>query len=59
MFKVGDKVMTLHGEGTIEGIEHFSRINGGTDRYSVRLKHSPFFYPVAGYWPDEIRKAVE
>ena len=53
--KIGDRVDTEHGPGEIVDVEHYSRINGGINRYGVKLDSSPFFYPVAYYWPAEIR----
>ena len=51
---IGDRVVTLHGNGEVVNIEHFSRIDGGTNRYGVKLDKSPFSFDVAGYWPNEI-----
>jgi hypothetical protein len=50
---IGSRVMTLHGSGTVDSVEHYSRVNGGTDRYCVLLDKSPFCYEVASYWPHE------
>lgn len=50
---VGSRVMTLHGAGTVVSVEFYSRLNGGTNQYCVRLDKSPFFYEVAVYWPNE------
>jgi hypothetical protein len=52
--RVGDKVQTPHGAGEIVDIEHYNRIDGGTNRYGVKLERSPFFYDVAYYWPKEV-----
>lgn len=52
--EVKDRVSTPDGPGTIEHIEHYSRLDGGTNRYGVRLDTSPYSYPVAYYWPNEI-----
>lgn len=54
----GDRVQTPHGPGTVEDIEHYSRIDGGTNRYGVRLDKTPFFYAVAYYWPTEVQAAA-
>lgn len=56
--KIGQRVSTPHGPGVIEHIEHFSRIDGGTNRYGVRLVASPFSFPVAAYWPKEVQAVV-
>lgn len=56
--KLGDRVTTEHGDGTVVDIEHYSRIDGGINRYGVQLDSSPFFYAVAYYWPKEIRQKV-
>jgi hypothetical protein len=55
---IGDEVNTLNGRGRIEAIEHYSRIDGGTNRYGVRLDKSPFSYPVAYYWPKDVLAAA-
>lgn len=54
MLKIGSRVETPHGEGVVEDIEHYNRIDGGTNRYGVRLDVSPFPFPVAYYWPREV-----
>lgn len=56
--KLGDRVTTEHGDGAIIDVEHYSRIDGGINRYGVELDSNPFFYPVAYYWPKEIRQKV-
>lgn len=53
--KVGDRVLTPHGEGEIVHIEEIFKKN----RYGVKLDKSPFFYEVAGYWRNEIELARE
>lgn len=51
------KVTTPDGEGIIVDIEHYSRLEGGINRYGVKLAKSPYFYEVAYYWPKEIKRA--
>lgn len=54
--KIGDKVLTIDGEGVIVDIEFYSRIDGGTDRYGVKLNVNIYSYPVAYYFPNDICK---
>jgi hypothetical protein len=51
---IGARVLTPNGIGVIKDIEHYSRVDGGINRYGVELKQNPFFYPVAYYWPHEV-----
>ena len=53
--KVGDRVATPDGEGTIVDIEHYSRIDGGINRYGVKHDEQQFSFPVAYYWLKEIK----
>lgn len=53
--KVGQRVNTPHGAGVVECVEKYSRL-GGAQRFGVRLEQSPFSYPVAYYWANEIAK---
>lgn len=52
--KIGDRVATPHGNGEIVNVEHYSRINGGLNRYCVKHDVQHFSYPVACYWPSEL-----
>lgn len=51
---IGSVVFTPNGKGIIKDIEHYSRIEGGINRYGIELEQSPFFYPIAYYWPHEV-----
>ncbi len=53
---IGDSVKTIHGSGIICNIEYYSRVEGGINRYGVKLEESPFFYPIAYFWPKELSK---
>lgn len=48
------RVNTPDGPGTITDVEHYNRLEGGTNRYGVTLDTARFFYPVAYYWPKEL-----
>ncbi len=51
------RVNTPDGPGTVTDIEHYNRLDGGTNRYGVTLDVARFFYPVAYYWPKELSPA--
>ena len=54
--KVGDRVVTKrHGAGVIVRIDHYSRVNGGTNQYGIELDDKDqFFYSPAYFWPNEL-----
>jgi hypothetical protein len=51
---IGQPLITIDGPGILEAIEHYNRIDGGTDRFGVRLETQKYAYPVSYYWPHEI-----
>lgn len=57
--KIDDKVITVDGEGIIVDIEFYSRIEGGTNRYGVKLNVNKYSYPVAYYFPTDLYKMEE
>lgn len=48
--RVGNRVVTPDGPGEITDIERWS----SGDRYGVRLDKTPFSYPIAFYFKNEI-----
>jgi hypothetical protein len=53
--KIGSAVETKDGKGKIVDIEFYNRLNGGINRYGVELDVKKYDYPVAYYWPGEIK----
>lgn len=52
---VGRRVKTAYGAGKVVGGEHYSRIDGGINRFAVELERNPFSYSPVYFWPSEIR----
>lgn len=53
--KIGEVVTTKEfGCGVIVAIEHYSRIDGGTNRYGLHLENNPFLYEDVFFWPHEL-----
>ena len=55
--KIGQEVFTPFGTGAIIDIEHYSRIDGGTNRYVVEVDSKQAPYNPMAFWPDEIKKS--
>lgn len=54
--KIGEVVTTKEfGRGVIVAIEHYSRVDGGTNRYGLRLDNNPFLYDDVFFWPHELQ----
>lgn len=54
--KINDRVVTVDGKGLIVDIEFYSRIEGGINRYGVKLDIQKYSYPVSYYFPNHIEK---
>lgn len=52
--KIGDKIATPHGEGTIVDIEKYSRLKVGK-RYGVILQNNPFSYSPVYFFSNEVK----
>lgn len=53
--RVGLRVNTAYGAGRVVGGAHYSRIDGGINRFAVELDCNPFSYSPVYFWPSEIR----
>ncbi len=53
--KIGEVVTTKEfGRGVIVSVEHYSRMDRGTNRYGLRLDNNPFLYDDVFFWPHEL-----
>lgn len=52
--KIGDEVKTQDGKGVIFEVEFYSRINGGVNRFGIKLDFNRYFYPIVYYFEDEL-----
>lgn len=52
-FKLGDRVITEHGEGRIVSFEGFA----DAERAGIELDDNPFTFPYSYYFLTEIKKA--
>ena len=50
-FKINDEVMTPHGKGRVSKFEEFRM----SERIAVELDNNPFTFPIAYYFPYELR----
>lgn len=57
--KLFDIVVTPYGIGEIVDIEHYNRLDGGTNRYGVKLENNPFSYSPVYFWPKELQSFKE
>ncbi|MCI2811306.1 hypothetical protein [Eoetvoesiella caeni] len=57
--KIGDHCNTRYGAGEIVHIEHFSRINGGLNRYGLKLVNNPFKFEPVYFFPEELSGHTE
>lgn len=52
--ETGKRVETPQGEGIVVDVE-CRKLYSEKMRIGVKLDNNPFFYPVAYYWPSEIK----
>ena len=52
--KIGDRVKTKDGEGIIVDVEHYNRLNGGINRWGIKLDVDRYSHPTVYYFENEI-----
>jgi hypothetical protein len=58
MLQNGTRVVCEFGWGTVVNNEFYSRVNGGTYRYGIKLDVQRFFYCPAYFWPEDLKVAL-